>query len=274
MPSPGKASIVPLPNVLRFSSLPRSLGPSTDAMTVDNDANAKSSEESKRDKTPERSQQTQPPSSTELDSSSSLETPMTEEMCTTPLNSQQPSVVSGLGVMTFSLTPLPAMVPQITTEEPDCDITPKPVNPPPTSALVVDPIPLALDDPSFLPYDAPSPLSPLSSMSELSPPPQEPEIHTPKAEHASGISRAIQPSPSVPLRDTTEDSGSSLSQVSRSTTTSSRGRGGRGFARPTGSARLTRSSSTKKQELGSIDEGVNASSLPCVTVLSVFLIYH
>ena len=269
MPSPGKASIVPLPDVLRFSSLPRSLGPSTDAITVDNNANAKSSEGSKRDKTPERSQQTPPPS-TNLDSSSSLETPMTEEMCITPLNSQQPSVVSGLEVMTFSLTPLPAITPQISPEEPECDITPKAVNPPPTSTLDVNPIPLALGDPSFLPYDAPSPLSTLSSMSELSPPPQEPEIHTPKVEHASGIPRAIQPSPSVPLRDTTEDSGTVLSQVARSTTTSSRGREGGGFARPTGSARLTRSSSTKKQEAGSLDEGVDASSFPCVAVLSQY----
>jgi hypothetical protein len=54
MPSPEKASIVvpPLHEVLRFSSLPRSLGPLTDAMTVDNPV--KLTEESKRDKSPER----------------------------------------------------------------------------------------------------------------------------------------------------------------------------------------------------------------------------
>ncbi len=97
-------------------------------MTVDNDANAKLSEESKRDKSPERWQT--PPPSTELDSSSSVETPMTEEKCPTTPNSQHTSVASGLEVMTFSLTQLPAMPPRISPEEPDRDITPKPINPP------------------------------------------------------------------------------------------------------------------------------------------------
>jgi len=266
MPSPGKASIVHLQDALRFSSLPRSLGPSTDAVTVDNDANAKLSEESERDKSPERSQT--PPPSTELDSSSSLETPMSEDMCPTTPSSQHPSVASGLEVMTFSLTQLPAMAPQISPEEPDCDITPKPVNPPPISSLDVNPIPLVLGDPSSLYDDAPSPLSTISSMSELTPPPHDPEIHTPKVEHPSGIPRAIQPSSSAPLRDTAENSSTALSLVVRSTTTSSRGRGGNGFAKPTSSARLTRSSSIKKQEVGSLDEDVNASSLSCFSILS------
>lgn len=266
MPSPEKASIVPLQDVLRFSSLPCSLGPSTNAMTVDNDANAKLLEESKRDKSPERSQT--PPPSTELDSSSSIETPMTEEMCTTTPNSQHTSVASGLEVMTFSLTQLPAMVPRISPEEPDRDTTPKPVNPPPTLSLDVNPIPLVLGEPSSSVDDAPSPLSTLSSMSELSPPPHEPEIHTPKVDQPSGIPRATQPSSPIPLRDTTENSGTTLSQVARSSTTSTRGRGGRGFARPMSSARLTRSSSIKKQEVGSLDEDVNASTLPSFVVLS------
>ena len=266
MPSPGKASIVPLQDVLRFSSLPRSLGPSTDAVTVDNDANAKLSEESERDKTPERSQT--PPPSTELDSSSSLETPMSEDKCPTTPSSQQPSAASGLEVMTFSLTQLPAMAPQISPEELVCDITLKPVIPPPVSSLDVNPIPLALGDPSSFCDDAPSPLSPISSMSELTPPPHEPEIHTPKVEHPSGIPRAIQPSSSAPLRDTAENSGTALSLVARSTTTSSRGRGGDGFAKPTSSARLTRSSSIKKQEVGSLNEDPNASSLPYISILS------
>ena len=267
MPSPGKTSIVPLQDVLRFSSLPRSLGPSTDAMTVDNDAIAKLSGESKRDESPERSQA--PPLSTELDFSSELETPMTEEKCTTTPNSPDLSVASGLEVMTFSLTQLPAMAPRISPEEPDCDITtPKPVNPTPTSSLDINPIPLALGDPSSIYDDAPSPLSTLSSMSDFSSPPHEPEIHTPRVEHPSGIPRAVQPLSYAPLRDTTENSGTAISQVARSTTTPSRGRGGRGFARPTGSARLTRSSSIKRQEVGSLDEFVNASSLPCFTILS------
>ena len=162
----------------------------------------------------------------------------------------------------FSLTQLPAMAPRISPEEPDCNITPKPVNLPPTSSLDVNPIPLAFGDPSLY-DDAPSPLSTLSSMSEYSPPPHEPEIHTPKVEHPSGIPRAIPPSSSAPLRDTTENSGTALSQVAGSTATSSHGRGGIGFARPTGSARLTRSSSIKEQEVGSLDEDVNASSLSC-----------
>jgi hypothetical protein len=234
-------------------------------MTVDNDASAKLSEESKRDKSPERSHT--PPPLTELDSSSSLETPTTEENCTTTPNSQHSSAASGLEVMTFSLTQLPAMAPRISPEEPDCNITPKPVNSPPTSSLDVNPIPLAFGDPSLY-DDAPSPLSTLSSMSEYSPPPHEPEIHTPKVEHPSGIPRAIPPSSSAPLRDTTENSGTALSQVAGSTATSSHGRGGIGFARPTGSARLTRSSSIKEQEVGSLDEDVNASSLQCFPVLS------
>ena len=216
-------------------------------MTVDNDANAKLSEESEHDKSPESSQT--PPPTTELDSSSSIETPMTEENCTTTPNSQHTSVASGLEVMTFSLKQLPAIAPRISPEEPDCNITPKPVNPPPTLSLDINPISLALGNPPSLPDDAPSPLSTLSSMSELSPPPHEPEIHTPKVEHPSGIPRAIQPSSSAPLRDTAENSGTALSQVARSITTPSRGRGG-GFARPVGSAMLTRSSSMKKQEVG------------------------
>jgi hypothetical protein len=247
---------------LRSSSLPRSLGPPTDVMTVDNDASAKSLEESKHDKSPESSQT--PPPSTESEYSSSLETPTTEERCPTTPNSQHPSVTSGLEVMTFSLTQLPAIVPRISPEEPNREITPKPVNPPSTLSLDVNPIPLALGDPS-LSDDAPSPLSTLSSMSEFSPPPHEPEIHTPKAEHPSGIPRAIQPLSSAPLRDTTENPGTALSQVARSTVASSRGPGGKGFVRPTVSARLTRSSSIKEQE---VNEDVNAGSLPCFAVLS------
>ena len=235
MPSPEKASIVPQ-DVLRSSSLPCSLGPLTDAMTVDIDASAKLPEESKLDKSPESSQT--PPPSTDLDSS------------------------SGLEVMTFSLTQPPAVAPRIPSEEPDCDITPKPVNPPPTSSLDVNPIPLTLGDPS-LSDDAPSPLSALSPMSEISP---EPEIHTPKVEHPSGIPRAIQPSSSAPLHDTTENTDTALSQVARSTATSSRGRGGKGFERLTCSTRLTRSSSVKEQEVGSLDEDVNPSS--CRVLLS------
>ena len=276
MPSPEKASIVPLPHeVLRFSSLPRSLESSTDIMTVDNDANAILSEEPKRDKSPERSQTPPPP--TELDSSSSLETPMTE-VERTPTNSQQPSVASSLEVMTFSLTQLPAMAPRISPETPECDVTPKHINPPSASSLDINPIPLALDDTSSLPDDAPSPLSTFSSMSELdrSSPPHESEIHTPKVEHPSGIPRAIQPPSLAPLRDTTKDTGTALSQVARSTTTTtySRGRGGRGFARPSGPARSTRSSSIKKQEVGSVGRDINASLLLCFAVLTFILIFH
>jgi len=264
MPSPGKTPIVPsLPGVLRFSSLPRTLVPSSDAMTVDADADAKLSEEPKRDKSPERSQTPPPP--TELDSSSSLETLMEDVKSTPTLNNQHSFVASGLEVMTFSFTQSPAMTPRISPEGPDGDVTPKPVNPPPTSSLDINSIPLSLCDPL-------SPLSSLSSMSELedSPPPHESE---PKVEHPSGIPRAILPPSSAPLRNTTKNSGTALSQVARSSTTSSRGSVGRGFARPSGQARLTRSSSTKKQE-GSVDEDINSSSLLCFAVLTQSLIYH
>lgn len=267
MPSPEKASIVPpLHEVLRFSSLPRSLGPSTDAINIDNPV--KLAEESERDKSPERLRTPPPPK--EQDSSFSLGTPMTEVKNTTSPNSQQHSVASGLEVMTFSFTQLPVMTPRISPEGPDGDVTPKPIKPPSTS-LDVNPIPLALGDPSSLFVDPPSPLSTLSSMSELdpSPPPQESEIQAPIVELPSGIPLAIQPSSFAPLRDTTKGSGSASSQVARLNTTSSRGRGGRGFTRPIGLARSTRSNSIKKRkEAGSVDADISASSLLCFTVLA------
>ena len=267
MHSPEKASMVPLHEVLRFSSLPRSLEPLTDAMKVDN--NAKLTEEPERDRSLEGSHTPPPPPPKELDSSSSFETPTTEVTSTPTPNSQHFSVASGLDVMTFSFTPSPAMAPRISPKEPDNDVTPKPINPPPTSSLdVVNPIPLALGDPPSLSYDHPSPLSTLSSMSELddSPPPQESEIHTPNVELPSGIPRAIPP-PSAPLRDTTKNSGFILSQVPRPTT-SSRGRGGRGFAGLSDSARLTRSASIKKQKEVGLVDGDNSSSLLCFAVLT------
>lgn len=266
MPSPEKASMVPLHEVLRFSSLPRSLEPLTDALKVDN--NAKLTKESERDKSFEGPRTPPPPPPQELDPSSSFDTPTTE-VTSTPTRNPHFSVASGLDVMTFSFTPSPAMAPRIPPKEPDDDVTPKPINPPPTSSLdVVNPIPLALGDPSSLPYDHPSPLSTLSSMSELddSPPPQESEIHSPNVELPSGIPRAIQPPSSAPLRDTTKNSGFILSQVPR-LTTSSRGRGGRGFAGLSGSARLTRSASIKQKEVGSVDGDIS-SSLLCFTTLT------
>jgi hypothetical protein len=166
MHSPKKVSMVPLHEVLHFSSSPRSLEPLTDAMNVDN--NAKLTKESECDRSPEGSH--------------------------TP-NSQHFSVASGLDVMTFSFTLSPVMAPRISPKEPDNDVTPKPINPPPTSSLdVINPIPLALGDPPSLSYDHPSPLSTLSSMSELddSPPPQESEIHTSNVELPSGIREHVE----------------------------------------------------------------------------------
>jgi hypothetical protein len=272
MPSPEKASIVPPPHeVLRFSSLPRSLESFTDAMNADN--NAKLTEESGRDRSPEGPRTPPPPK--ELDSSSPFEAPTTEVESTPTPNSEHPSVTPGLGVMTFSFTQLPAMAPRISPEGPDNDVTPKPINPPSTSSLDVEPIPLVLGAPSSLPDDPPSPLSTLSSMSELdpSPPPHESEIQTPNVELPSGIPRAIQPPSFAPLRDTTKSSGFVLSQTARLTTTPSRGRGGRGFARPSSSARLTRSASIKKLK-ESVDVDIDASSLLCFNVLTVILIYY
>lgn len=259
MPSPEKASIVvpPLHEALRFSSLPRSLGPLTDVMTVDNPV--KLTEESERDKSPERLRTPPPPK--EQDSSFSFATPMTEAKDTTTSNSPHHSFASGMEVMTFSFTQLPAMAPRISPEEPDKDVTPKPIKPPSIS-LDVNPIPLALSDPPSLSVDPPSPLSTLSSMSELdhSPPPHESEIHAPIVELPSGIPRAIQPPSFAPLRDTSKGSGSASSQVTRPTATSSRGKGGRGFTRPIGLARSTRSASIKKRkEAGSVDGNLSAS---------------
>lgn len=263
MPSPEKASIVPPPHeALRFSSLPRSLESFTDAINVD--YNAKLTEEPERDKSPKGSHTPPPPK--KIDFSSSFETPTTEVKSTPTLNSEHPSVASGLGVMTFSFPQLPAMTPRISPEGPDNDVTPKPINPPSTSSLDVKPIPLALGAPSTLPDDPPSPLSALSSELDPSPPPPESEVHTPNVELPSGIPRAIQPPSSAPLRDTATSSGFVLPQAARSATTSSRGRGGRGFARPSVSARLTRSASIKQKE--SVDEDTNASSLQCFTVLT------
>ena len=267
MPSPEKASIVvpPQHEVLRFSSLPRSLGPLTDVMTVDNPV--KSTEESERDKSPERLRTPLPLK--EQDSSFSFATPMTEVENTTDSNSQPHSFASGLEVMTFSFTQLPAIAPRISPEEPDKDVTPKPIKPPSTS-LDINPIPLPLNDPPSLSVDPPSPLSTLSSVSELdpSPPPHESEIHAPIVEPPSGIPRAIQPLSFAPLRDTSKGLGSASSQVARLTATSSRGRGGRGFTRPTGLARSTRSASVKKRkEAGSVDGNISASSLLRFTVL-------
>ena len=267
MPSPEKSSIVhPVHEVLRFSSLPRSFEPLNDAMNIDN--HVKSAEEFQRDKSPEKSRT--PPLPKEPDSSFLFGTSMAEVKNTPTPNSQHQSVASGLEVMTFSFTPLPAIAPRISPEGPDGDVTPKPVKPPPTSALDVNPIPLALGEPSSLSGEPPSPLSTLSPMSELdpSPPPHESVIHAPIVELPSGIPLAIQPPPSAPLPDPPKGSDVASSQVTRLTTASLRARGGRGLARPSGLARSTRSAIKKQKEARSVDGDINASSLLCSIVLT------
>lgn len=152
-------------------------------------------------------------------------------------------------------------------EGPENDVTPKPINPPPITPLDINPIPFTFGGLSSPLDDPPSPLSALSSLSGFDPSPPSPPLHgpeigTPHAELPSGIPRATQPSPSPPSHDTMKDSGSVLPQAARRATSTSRGRGGRGFARPSGSARLTRSASMKKQkEAGSIDGDIDTSSL-------------
>lgn len=257
MPSPGKESIVPLVHdVLRFSSLPCSFEPLADRMDVN------TSEKSEPDRNPARLRTPPPPK--ELDSSS-CKISETEVKRLPSSHNELPFVATGLDVMTFTFAQLPAMTHQTSPERPDSDVTPKPINRPPTSPSIVDPIPLAFGDPSSLSDDPPSPLSALSSLSELdsSPPPGDSEVHSLNAELPSGIPRAIQPPPSsAPSRATTKDSGEALPQVARVATATSRDRGGRGFMRSSGSARSTRSASTGKQkEVGSVDGDTKASSL-------------
>jgi len=289
MPSPGKVSIVPpVHEVLRFSSLPCSPGPLADVMDVDKIA--KLSEESERVRNPSKSPTS--PSHKGLDSSS-CKTPVAEDK-NLPSISQLPSVAPGqeatpstpsnvspsalpqspdvrpfsvLAGSTFTFVQLPVMATHGLLEGPENDVTPKPINPPPITPLDVNPIPFALGGLSSLSDDPPSPLSALSSQSEFDPSPPPPPLHdteidTPHAELPSGIPRATQPSSSPPSYDTTKNSGSEVPQVARRATSTSRGRGGRGFAGPSGSARLTRSASMKKQkEAGSIYGDIDPSSL-------------
>jgi hypothetical protein len=100
MPSPGKASIVPpVHEVLRFSSLPRSLEPLADVMDVDNIA--KLPEESQRVASPPRSRT--PPSQKESDSSLSCKTPVGDKSL--PSTSQLPSVAADPKVILCYVSP-------------------------------------------------------------------------------------------------------------------------------------------------------------------------
>jgi hypothetical protein len=155
---------------------------------------------------------------------------------------------------TFSFVQVRAMTPRVSPEGPDNDATPKPINPLPTLALNTNPIPIALNAPP-LSDDPPSPLSTLSSLSDL--------------DHSSSLHDEIRP-PSVeppsdippPSCDTAAISTAVPPQVTRlATTIASSSRGRRGFIRPPGSARLTRSASIKKQEVGSVDSDINARLL-------------
>ncbi|KAH9996661.1 hypothetical protein BJV74DRAFT_280065 [Russula compacta] len=249
MPSPGKASIVPpVHEVLRFSSLPCSFEPLAARMDVNT-----LSEKSEPDRNP-----------------AALQTEVTSLPSS---HNELPSVATGLDVMTFTFAQLPAMTHQISPEGPDSDVTPKPTNQRPTSPSIVNPIPLAFGDPSSLSDDPPSPLSALSSLSELdpSPPPGDSEVHSLNVELPSGIPRSIQPPPSsAPSRATTKDSGEALPQVARLATATPHGRVGRGFMRSSRSARLTRSASTRKQkEVGSLDGDTKAKPQGVPTESSV-----
>jgi hypothetical protein len=165
--------------------------------------------------------------------------------------------------MVFTYVQLPPVTPQISisSKVPDNDITPKPINPPLTLTLDVNPIPSAPGGPSSLSGDPPSPLSALSSLSEFdhSSLPHDSEVHIPNIEPPDGIPQAAPPPSFVPSCSTID---SALPQVTRMSVTPSRSRGGRGSAKLPSSARSTRSSSVKKQtEEGSVRGNINTSSL-------------
>src|SRR5712675_1623336 len=178
--------------------------------------------------------------------------------------------------MTFTFAQLSTITPQISPKGPDSNVTPKPINPPQPSPLNVNPTPLILGDPPSISDDAPSPLSPLSSLSELdhnSPP--DSGVYTANVELTSGTPQATQPLPPTTPRAPTKKPDSALIQVGRLTTTATRSRGGSGSAKPSSSVRLTRSSSIKQKEAGSVTGSINDSSLlifhPPQTAI---LIYH
>jgi hypothetical protein len=108
MPSPRKTYLVPpAREALRFSSLPRTFQPLTDAMDVDNIT--KLSQESGRDESSaELRTQPPPPPPEGLESSLSWEipaTPATEDN-TPPVCDQFPSVASGLEVVASEVSPV------------------------------------------------------------------------------------------------------------------------------------------------------------------------
>jgi hypothetical protein len=152
------------------------------------------------------------------------------------------------------------MTPKASPKELDNDGTPKPVK---TFTLNTNPIPIALNPP-LLSDDPPSPLSTLSSLSDIDHSPSlHDEIHNSNVEPLGGTPRATRPSSPAPLCDTAANLTAVQPQVTRlPTSIASRGRGKRGFARPPGSARLTRSASIKKRkEVGSVGSGINARLL-------------
>jgi hypothetical protein len=156
-----------------------------------------------------------------------------------------------------------AMTPKASPKDPDNDGTPKQVNVLPTFALNTNPIPIA-PNPPLLSDDPPSPLSTLSSLSDIDYSPSlHGENHNSNVEPLGGTLRATQaPSPAPPC-DIAACSIALQPQVTRlPTSITSGGRGRRGFVRLPGSARLTRSASIKKQkEAGSVGSDTNARLL-------------
>jgi hypothetical protein len=145
----------------------------------------------------------------------------------------------------------------------DSDITPKAIVTLPSSPPDGDQTLVPSSDPlSPLTDEPPSPLSALSSLSELDHDPSPTDSETRASVEPPGrISQEEKPPPS--LRVAPPKPNDPLPPVTRPVTgATSRGKGRRGITMQYGSARLTRSSATREQgETGSLHKYSAASSL-------------
>ncbi|KAH9177812.1 hypothetical protein EDB89DRAFT_1442983 [Lactarius sanguifluus] len=269
MPSPRKtASVSPVRDTFRFSSLPRALGPFAGDTIVRNVGKLPTG--------PERDNGLTAPhiSPASNDMGTSLcEEPTPEADISRPCDDQFPAAGPSLEVtasdvsLTGPLLPLDFCVTTPTTSPKgqDSDITPKATAPVPSSPPGGRLTPVPSSDPlSPLTDDPPSPLSALSSLSELDDNPSLSDYEMrASVEPPSRNSQEVNP----PLSSfiTTSKSIDALPPVTRPVTgATSRGRGRRGFTVPYGSARLTRSSTTRvKRETGSLPRDSAASSSLC-----------
>ncbi|KAI9465677.1 hypothetical protein BJY52DRAFT_477970 [Lactarius psammicola] len=269
MPSPRKTtSVSPVRETLRFSSLPHTLEPLANDMVVRNIG--RSPTESEREK--------EPSASHTLPTSNEMGTPLHDKP--TPgadtlrsCSDQSPAAGPSSEVTASDVSPvgplLPldfcVMTPSASPKGQDSDITPKATAPIPPSPPGGGLTPVPSSDPlSPLTNDPPSPLSALSSLSELdrdsSPTDSESRASVePPSRNFQEVKPPLSSSISAPkFKDT-------LPPVTRPVTgTTSRGRGRRGITAPYGSGRLTRSSATREQrEMGSSHRDSAASALLC-----------